>query len=75
MSFVSSCGPSNRPLSVGKPIPRLDPRDEKACVDPGVPGNMVQIAAAARLALAKCSEKHGNVVEQYNDVRQQFGPV
>jgi len=73
-SFVSSCGPSNKPFSVGKPIPRLEAADEQPCVDPGVEGNAIQIVAAARLALAKCSEKHSNVVDQYNKVRQKFGP-
>lgn len=72
---MSSCGQSNSPFSASKPIPRLDPRDEEACIDPGVEGSAIEIAAAARLAFAKCSLKHGNVVEQYNDVRQQFGPI
>lgn len=49
-------------------MPRLDPRDEASCVDPGVRGNAIQALADNRFALAECSRKHGNVVGQYNAV-------
>lgn len=69
MTFVSGClGSTSSPVIVGAPVPRLDPRDEAACLDPGVQGNAIEALADNRLALAQCSRKHGNVVGQYNEV-------
>lgn len=56
---------------VGSPVPKLDPRDEMSCVDPGVRGNVVQALADNRLALAVCSRKHANVVAQYAEVYEE----
>jgi len=70
--FVSGCaGFNSPPPTVGTPVPRLDPRDEARCIDPGVRGNAVQALADNRLALAECSRKHANVVGQYNEVYQE----
>lgn len=71
---LMSCGSSFGPSTENKPIPPLDPRDAQPCVDASVEGSIIEIAANARKALAQCKDKHENVVEQYEDVREQFGP-
>jgi len=68
-TFVSGCLGSTEPtIVVGTPVPKLDPRDEATCPDPGVRGNAVQALAENRLALADCRRRHANVVEQYNTI-------
>lgn len=55
-------------------MPALDARDATACYDPGVEGTYSEALTANRVALADCRRKHGNVVAQYEEVRDKLGP-
>lgn len=70
MICLSACNPSAvAPASDPINIPRLDPRDEAGCKDPGVNANAI-VATTENRAWGACyKQKHGNVVAQYNDVR------
>lgn len=72
MMFVNACSKSNKGTA-DVPIPRLDPRDEKPCYEPGVSTDALDSLVENRIALAECRRKHGNVVQQYNDVVEGFG--
>lgn len=69
--LLTACGTSSK--SVPFEAPPLDPRDEKPCYDPGVGDEAISTLAETRVALADCTERHGNVVEQYNEVRENMG--
>lgn len=66
-----ACAPSNEAAPYKAPV--LDPRDEKACYDPGVGEDAIEALGAHRVALAECRRKHQNVVNQYNEVRSDLG--
>lgn len=66
-----ACAPSNE--ATPYQAPALDPRDEKACYDPGVGEDAIETLGAHRVALAECRRKHQNVVNQYNEVRSDLG--
>jgi hypothetical protein len=68
---VSGCFGSSE--LIGTKIPRLDPRDEAPCYDPGVSQDAVVATAENRVALASCRAKHQNVVDQFNSVRVRLG--
>jgi len=72
MIFVSGCFGSNESAAPYQ-APPLDPRDEKACYDPGVTDEAFESLAQNRLALAECRKKHANVVGQYNRIRNELG--
>lgn len=69
---VSGCGTSGSFVSPVE-IPKLDPRTESPCYDPGVEGNYGEALTDNRVALADCRKKHGDAVNAYNDVRTRFG--
>ncbi len=71
---VTGCGTSNN-IGLGNGvIPRLDPRDEAPCPDPGVEGTYAEALADNRVALADCRNRHQNVVDAYNDLREEVPP-
>jgi len=73
-TFVSGCFGSGVEVIPRVELPPLDPRDEKPCYDPGVVGTYGEALAANRTALVICIERHQNVVETYNEARQEMGP-
>ena len=72
--FVSGCFGSDVEVIPTVELPALDPRDEELCYDPGVVGTYGEALAANRTALVICIERHQNVVETYNEARQEMGP-
>lgn len=72
LTLVSACSKSGEGAAPYQ-APALDPRDEKPCYDPGVGGEAITSLGQHRVALADCRKKHENVVEQYNQVRQDLG--
>jgi hypothetical protein len=70
--MLTACGTFSG--SVGSIAP-LNSRDAAPCKSPSVAKGQDARAVAARMAgaFASCRDKHGNVVRQYNDVRNRFG--
>ena len=72
LTLGSGCLGSNEAAAPYQ-APPLDPRDEKACYDPGVGDEAISTLGSTRVALADCRKKHQNIVEQYNQVRADLG--
>lgn len=72
LTLGSGCSESNEAAAPYQ-APPLDPRDQKACYDPGVGDEAIASLGAHRVALADCRKKHQNVVKQYEQVRQELG--
>lgn len=72
--FASGCLESGISVKPVVEIPRLDPRTEETCTDPGVNGTYGQALAENRTALVICIERHEDVVEAYNEARKRIGP-
>lgn len=75
MTFSSGCEPFDNPVIAQVTVPRLDPRIEAPCYDPGVANDYKTALTENRVALASCRRQHKNVVSQYNQAREMFGPV
>lgn len=73
--FVTGCSVfgSVQPKPAPYQPPELDPRDKKACYDPGIEGDALSALGDTRVALADCRKKHENVVDQYEAVRVKQG--
>jgi hypothetical protein len=54
-------------------IPAPDPRDTKACYDPGVDGDAIVALTENRTALAVCKRRHAGMVKWSEDITSAFG--
>ena len=73
LTFGSGCAAFGKAGPAAYQAPPLDVRDKSPCTDPGVGEEALTALAETRVALADCSEKHGNVVRQYEAVRAGLG--